>query len=70
MGARFVAWWDEIRQRFYVYDLDAQQFRRIAEYDWAGDEVVTRPSVSGDLLAFVYSADQDHRALEWAWLPD
>jgi hypothetical protein len=70
VGDRFVAWWDDIRQRFYVYDLDQEQFRRIAEYDWATDELVTRPSVSGDLLTYVHSLDEDHRALEWTRLPD
>jgi len=54
VGDRFVAWWDDIRQRFYVYDLAEQQFRRVAEYDWATDELVTRPSVSGDLLAYLH----------------
>jgi len=70
VGDRFVAWWDDIRQRFYVYDLAEQQFRRIAEYDWAADELVTRPSVSGDLLAFLHSGHAGGRTLEWAWLPD
>ncbi len=69
VGDRFVAWWDEIRQRFYVYDLGEQQFRRIAEYDWAGDELVTRPSVSGDLLAFVHSEGDGDDYLEWSLLP-
>jgi hypothetical protein len=69
VGNRFVAWHDDIAQRFYVYDLVERQFRRIAEYDWTGEERVTRPSLAGDLLAYVYNVRDGERYLEWCVLP-
>jgi hypothetical protein len=69
VGGRFVAWHDDIEQRFYVYDLLERQFRRIAEYDWAGEERVSRPSLSGDLLAYLYNVRDGERYLEWCLLP-
>jgi hypothetical protein len=69
-GKRFVAWWDDIKQRFYVYDSVEQRFRRIAEYDWSGDALVTRPSLSADLLVWVHTISEGQRGLEWAVLPD
>jgi hypothetical protein len=70
VGNRFVAWWDEIRQRLYVYDLAERQFRRIAEYSLESGEVVARPSLSGDLLAYLHYLPSGERYLEWARLPD
>jgi hypothetical protein len=69
LGNRFVSWWDDIAQRFYVYDLDERQFRRIAEYDWAGEERVTKPSLSGDLLVYMHNLRDGERYLEWCVLP-
>jgi hypothetical protein len=69
VGNRFVAWWDDIGPRFYVYDLVERQFRRIAEYDWTGEERVTRPSLSGDLLVYTHHIRDGERYLEWCVLP-
>jgi hypothetical protein len=69
VGNRFVAWWDDIAQRFYVYDLLERRFRRIAEFDWTGEERVTRPSLSGDLLVYTHYLSDGERYLEWAELP-
>jgi hypothetical protein len=69
VGNRFVAWWDDIAQRFYVYDLVERRFRRIAEYDWTGEEGVTKPSISGDLLVYTHYLSDGERYLEWARLP-
>ena len=69
VGNRFVAWWDDVRQRLYVYDLAQQQFRRIAEYDLESDEIVARPSLSGDLLAYLHFTATGDQYLEWAVLP-
>jgi hypothetical protein len=69
VGGRFVAWHDDIEQRFYVYDLVERQFRRIAEYDWTGEQRVSRPSLSGDLLAYLYNVRDGERYLEWCVLP-
>ncbi|MEP7379323.1 MAG: hypothetical protein ABI725_07125 [Chloroflexota bacterium] len=69
VGNRFVAWWDDIRQRLYVYDLVEHQFRRLAEYDLASDELVARPSLSGDLLAYLHYLPSGERYLEWCVLP-
>jgi hypothetical protein len=70
VGNRFVAWWDDIAQRFYVYDLVERQFRRIAEYAWTGEEGVTKPSISGDLLVYTHYLSDGERYLEWCVLPD
>ena len=70
VGNRFVAWHDDIGQRFYVYDLVERQFRRIAEYDWTGEERVSRPSLSGDLLAYTHNVRDGERYLEWCLLPE
>jgi hypothetical protein len=70
VGDRFVTWWDDIHQRFYVYDLVERRFRRIAEYDWAQDEAVFMQSLSGDLLAYVHRQSDGDSYLEWAVLPD
>jgi len=70
VGDRFVSWWDDIRQRFYLYDLAERRFWRIAEYDPAGDELILRPSLSGDLLAYVHSRGIGDRTLEWTVLPE
>lgn len=70
VGNRFVAWWDEIRQRLYVYDLAERQFRRLAEYDPATEELVARPSLSGDLLAYLHYLPSGERYLEWTMLPN
>ena len=70
VGTRFVAWWDEIGQRFFVYDLVERQFRRLAEYDWAGEERVTKPSLSGNLLVYTHYVSDGERYLEWAVLPE
>lgn len=69
VGNRFVSWWDDIAQRFYVYDLLERRFRRIAEYDWTGEERVTKPSLSGDLLVYTHYLSDGERYLEWAELP-
>jgi hypothetical protein len=70
VGDRFVTWWDDIHQRFYVYDLGARRFRRIAEYDWAQDEAVFMQSLSGDLLAYMHRLNNGDSFLEWGLLPD
>jgi hypothetical protein len=70
VGNRFVAWWDDIRPRLYVYDLVERQFRRIAEFDWAGDELIGKPSLSSNLLTYIHSRGEGDRSLEWATLPD
>ena len=70
VGNRFVAWWDDIGQRFYVYDLVERRFRRIAEYDWTGEERVTKPSLSGDLLVYTHYVRDGERYLEWCVLPE
>lgn len=69
VGNRFVAWWDDIAQRFYVYDLVERQFRRIAEYDWTGEERVVKQSLSGDLLVYTHYLSDGERYLEWCLLP-
>ena len=70
VGNRFVAWWDDDRARLFVYDLVERQFRRIVEYEMASDEIVARPSLSANLLAWLhYSSDGEHD-LEWAVLPE
>ena len=69
VGNRFVAWWDDIAQRFYVYDLVERQFRRIAEYDWTGEERITKPSLAGDLLVYTHYLSDEERYLEWVELP-
>ena len=69
VGNRFVAWWDDIGQRFYVYDRVERQFRRLAEYDWTGEERVTKPSLSGDLLVYTHYLSDGERYLEWCVLP-
>lgn len=70
VGNRFVAWWDDIDQRQYVYDLVEHRFRRIAEYDWSGEERIARPSLSEDLLVFTHYLSDAERYLEWCILPD
>ena len=69
VGNRFVAWWDDIRHRLYVYDLAERQFRRIEEYASTGDELAAKPSLSGDLLAYLHYLDDGKRFLEWTQLP-
>jgi len=69
VGNRFVAWWDDIQQRQYVYDLAERHFRRLAEYDWTGDERVSKPSLSGDLLVYMHHLSDGKRSLEWCVLP-
>ena len=69
VGNRFVAWWDDIQNRLYVYDLVERQFRRLAEYGWIGEERVTKPSLSGDLLVYTHYLSDEERYLEWAELP-
>jgi len=69
VGNRFVAWWDDIGQRFYVYDLVERQFRRLAEYDWTGEERIVRQSLSGDLLVYTHYLSDGERYLEWCVLP-
>lgn len=69
VGTRFVAWWDDIQHRLYVYDLAERQFRRLAEYDAAAEERATRPSLSGDLLVYAHYLSDDERYLEWTVLP-
>jgi hypothetical protein len=70
VGKRFVAWNDEIQQRFYLYDLVEHRFRRVAEWNSSADEGVFWKSVSGSLIAFWYYPDSDHSYLYWSWLPD
>jgi hypothetical protein len=53
----------------YVYDLVERQFRRIAEYDLSTDETVARPSLAGDLLAYMHYLPSGGHYLEWAQLP-
>jgi hypothetical protein len=69
VGNRFVAWWDGIAQRFYVYDQLERQFRRIAEYDWTGEERAVKQSLSGDLLVYTHYLSDEERYLEWVKLP-
>jgi hypothetical protein len=69
VGNRFVAWWDDIQQRLYVYDLAERQFRRIAEYDWTSDERVVKQSLAGDLLVYMHYLSDGERYLEWCVLP-
>jgi hypothetical protein len=70
VGDRFVSWWDDALSRLYVYDVVERQFRRIAEYDLASDELVARPSLSGDLLTYLHYLPSGERYLEWSKLPD
>lgn len=70
VGDRFVAWWDDVRSRLYVYDLVERQFRRITEYDLESNEIVARPSLAGDLLTYLHFLPSGERYLEWAMLPD
>jgi hypothetical protein len=70
VGDRFVAWWDDMRTRLYVYDLAERHFGRILEFDPGGDDLVARPSLSGDLLAWLRYSGDGERSLEWATLPD
>lgn len=70
VGNRFVAWWDDIQQRHYVYDLAERRFRRLAEYDWTSDERVAKPSLSGDLLVYMHYLSDGERYLEWCVLPE
>ena len=69
VGNRFITWWDDVRTRFYVYDLVERQFKRIAEYNAVGEEAVVKASLSGDLLAYVHIVRDGERQLEWAVLP-
>jgi hypothetical protein len=69
VGDRFVAWWDDIQHRLYVYDLAERRFRRLAEYDGTSEERVTKPSLSGDLLVYTHYLSDEERYLEWAVLP-
>ncbi|MEA2677806.1 MAG: hypothetical protein QOJ81_1947 [Chloroflexota bacterium] len=69
VGNRFVAWWDDIQHRQYVYDLAERQFRRLAEYDGTAEERVTKSSLSGDLLVYTHYLSDEERYLEWALLP-
>ena len=69
-GNRFVTWWDDDRARLYVFDLVERRFRRVAEYDLASDEIVARPSLSGDLLVWLHYTSDGAHFLEWAVLPD
>jgi hypothetical protein len=69
VGNRFVAWWDDIQQRLYVYDLAERQFRRIAEYDWTSEERVVKQSLAGNLLAYMHYLSDGKRYLEWCELP-
>jgi hypothetical protein len=71
VGDRFVAWSDEIDTHFYMYDLEAREIRVIAEYEPTGRERVLRPSVAGNLLAFIYSRGERFSSqIRWAYLPD
>jgi hypothetical protein len=70
VGHRFVAWLDDIRTRFYLYDLAEHRFRRVAEWRSGGNEGVVKKSVKDNLLAVWYYPDQKHHFLRWAWLPD
>ncbi len=70
VGERFVAWWDDMRTRLYVYDLADRHFGRILEFDQGGDDLIARPSLSGDLLAWLHYSADGERYLEWATLPD
>ena len=70
VGNRFVAWWDYEATQFYVYDLAQHALRRIVENDPHGPRYL-QPSVSGNLLSWVYFAnDQTPGRIQWAYLPD
>ncbi len=75
LGDRFVTWTpggDD--DRFVLYDLEDGTLQRIGDYRFDGrDEVVSSPSLEGDLLAFQYwpeGMDTDAPTeLRWARLP-
>ncbi|MEP7360296.1 MAG: hypothetical protein ABI744_01825 [Chloroflexota bacterium] len=69
VGDRFVAWWDDMRTRLYVYDLAGRQFGRIAEFDPLGDELIARSSLSGALITWLHYLASGERYLEWTVLP-
>lgn len=69
VGNRYVAWWDDIRQRLYVYDYVERQFRRIAEREPTAQEFFGKPSISGDLLVYLHILSESERYLEWTTLP-
>ena len=71
VGSRFVAWWDDDRSQFNVFDLQDHAVRMIADYDPQSQTRVMMPSVAGDLLAWVYSdSDNTPNVIRWAQLPD
>jgi hypothetical protein len=70
VGDRYVAWWDDVRSRLNVYDLVERQFRRIAQYAVGSNELVAKPSLSANLLAYLHYLPSGERYLEWAALPN
>jgi hypothetical protein len=71
IGDRFVAWWDDWKSQFYVYDLQERTVRKIAEYDPYSRTAIAFPSVSGNLLTWEYFAnDRTLPRVQWAYLPE
>jgi hypothetical protein len=69
-GDHYVCWWDELDTHFYVYELDTRQVRVIAEYEPTGRERILRPSLEGNLLAFVHTrGERFPQQIQWAYLP-
>jgi hypothetical protein len=71
VGNRFVSWWDELDTHFFLYDLEAQETRLIAEYEPTGKQRILRPSLTDNLLAFIYvRGERFPQQIRWASLPD
>jgi hypothetical protein len=71
VGSRFVCWWDDLATHFYVYDIEQRGVRVIAEYEPTGRERILRPSLTGNLLVFIYThGERFPQQVRWATLPE